>query len=142
MALALQPWEGGWSGVLHSCCSLHPVCGRLPAGPLLEAAASDLRVVPRSWGSGGGNRTRAICCLHCPRIAVVGRGSRVSKDQNWDGRRGVSGFNPLCVCTGEYEAACTLDEGDPRGSPQAGLAMGERDKIGPPCIGLGVKPLE
>lgn len=84
--------------MLHSCCPFHPVCGRLPAGLLLETAAADLRVVPRSWGSGGGNRTRAICCLHCPRIAMVGRGSRVSKDQNWDGGRGVGGCLDLTLC--------------------------------------------
>lgn len=89
---------------LHSPV-LSPVYRRLPAGLLLEAAA-DLRVVPRSRGSGGGNRTQAICCLHCPRIAIGrgGGGSRVSKDQNRDGGWREPGFNPLGVCVGRVRS--------------------------------------
>ena len=108
VALALQPWWG-MEGCAPQLLS-SPPCMWKAAGRSAFRSSSRFAGCSQILGVGGGNRARAICCLHCPRIAVLGRGSRVSKDQNWDGGRGwVSGFNPLYVCVGEYKAACTLD---------------------------------
>lgn len=137
VALALlQPWWGMDWCVPQLLSS--PPCTREAAGrPAFRSSSSRFAGCSQILGVGwreqdSGHLLPPLSQNSCGR---EGEQSQQGSELGWR-KGGVSGFNPLPVCVGEFEAACTPDGGDPRRPHRQGWQRGRGTRVDHPVLVL------